>query len=211
MFKEQALDQYRNADSVQIGLAVDYVKALTAERDIRKDKGEVEHYINEFNDVAVELVTMRQLTRHDRMVLFLSRLPVKIARKVYEKVNLDTEKPETFERRGVFNGVVEAALNHNCADADFDRLGLRANQEPQENETISVILKRPEWTQPTPANGKVIPPAQSPPRRPSVGEDVMVVLLEEMPDLRIYVQQSRRVGHLTKLRGKHLLPPPWGQ
>ena len=112
-----------------------------------------------------------------------------IVRKVYEEVKLDTKKPETFERSGVFDKVVEAALNHNRANADFDRLRLRANLEPQAKETISAILKRPEWKPPTPANAEVIPPTQALPTRPSVGEDVMVGLLEEMRDLRIYEQQ----------------------
>ena len=120
VFKERALEQYMNADSVQMRLTVEYLTALAAERDIQKDEGEVDYYINEFNDVAAELVMMRRLTRYDRMVLFLEGLPVKIARKVYEEVKLDTKKPETFERSGVFNEVVEAALNHNRADADFD-------------------------------------------------------------------------------------------
>ena len=59
VFKERALEQYRNADFLQICLTVDYLKALAAERDIRKEKGEVEYYINEFDDVAAELVRMR--------------------------------------------------------------------------------------------------------------------------------------------------------
>ena len=42
VFKERAHEQYRNADSAQICLRVDYLKALAAERDIRKDEGEVE-------------------------------------------------------------------------------------------------------------------------------------------------------------------------
>ena len=188
VFKERALEQYRNADSVQMRLTVDYLKSLAAERDIRKDEGEVEYCINEFNDVAAELVKMRRLTRYDRMALFLEGLPVKIASKVYEDVKLDTKKLETFERSRVLNEVVEAALNHNRADADFDRLGLRANQEPAK-EMISAILKRPEWKPPTPANAEVIPPTQAPPARPSFKEDVMVGLLAELRDLRIYVQQ----------------------
>ena len=68
-------------------------------------------------------------------------------------------------------------------------MGLRANQEPAK-ETISAILKRPEWKPPTPANAEVIPPTQAPPTRPNASEDVMVGLLEEMRDLRIYVQQK---------------------
>ena len=56
---------------------------------------------------------------------------MRIARKDYEGVKLDLKKLETFERSGVFNEVVEAVLYHNRADADFDRLGLRAKQEPQ--------------------------------------------------------------------------------
>ena len=152
-------------------------------------RGEEEYYINEFDDVAAELVRMRRLTRYDRMVLFLEGLPVRIAGKVYEWVKLDTKKLETFERSGVFNEVVEAALNDNRADADFDRLGLCAKQEPQAKETISAILKRPEWKPPTPANAEATPPTQAPPMRPNAGEDVMVGLLEEMRDLRIYVQQ----------------------
>ena len=132
---------------------------------------------------------MGGLTWYDRMVLFLEGLLVKIARNVYEGVKLDTKKLETFERSGVFNEVVETAVNHNCADADFDRLGLRAKQEPKAKETISAILKRPEWKPPTPANAEAAPPTQAPPTRPNAGEDVMVGLLEEMWDLRIYVQQ----------------------
>ena len=189
VFKEQALEQYRNANSVQICLTVDYLKALAAERDIRKDEGEVDYYINEFDDVAAELVKMRRLTRYDRMVLFLEGLPVKIVRIVSEEVKLDTKKLETFKRSGVFNEVIQAALIHNRTDTDFDRLGLRAKQEPQAKERISAILKRLEWKPPTPANTEVIPPTQAPPTRPSVGEDMMVGLLEEMRDLRIYVQQ----------------------
>ena len=189
VIQERAHEQYKNADSVQIRLTVNYLKALAAKRDIRKDEGEVEYYIHDFDNVAVELVKMRRLTRYDRMVLFLEGLPVKIARKVHEEVKLETKKPETFERSGVFNEVVEAAINHNRADADFDRLGRHANQEPPGKETILSTLKRPEWKPPTPANAEVIPPTQAPPTRPSVGEDVMVGLLVEMRDLRIYVQQ----------------------
>ena len=44
-------------------------------------------------------------------------------RKVYERVKLDTKKLETFESSGVFNEVIEAALNHNRADANFDLIG----------------------------------------------------------------------------------------
>ena len=68
---------------MQIRLTVDYLKALVAERDIQKDEGEVEYDINEFDDVAAELVKMGRLTQYDRMMLFLEGLPVKIARKVY--------------------------------------------------------------------------------------------------------------------------------
>ena len=114
VLKERALEKYRHADSVRISLTVDYLKALAGERDIRKDKGEVEYYINEFDDMAVELVKMWRLTRYDRMVLYLEGLPVKIVRKVYEEVKMDTKKLETFKRLGVFNEVVETALNHNC-------------------------------------------------------------------------------------------------
>ena len=42
VFKEWAIEKYRNADSVRIRLTVDYLKAHAAERDIRKDEGEVE-------------------------------------------------------------------------------------------------------------------------------------------------------------------------
>ena len=101
-------------------LTVDYLKALAAERDIRKDEGEVEYYINEFDDVAAELVRMRRLTWNNRIVLFIEEIPVGIARKDYEGVKLDMKKLETCEWSGVFNEVIEAALNHNHADADFD-------------------------------------------------------------------------------------------
>ena len=174
---------------MHICIMVEYLKALAAERDIRKDEGEVGCYINDFDNVVAELVKMRRLTRYNRMVLFLEGLPVKIARKVYEEVKLDTKKPETFEWSGVFNEVVEATINHNRADADFDRLVLRVNQELQAKETILAILKRPEWKPPTLANAEVIPTTQAPPTRPSVGEDAMAGLLEEMRDLRIYVLQ----------------------
>ena len=60
VFKEWALEPYKNADSMQIRLTVDYLKALVAERDIGKDGGEMEYYINEFDDdVVAELVKMR--------------------------------------------------------------------------------------------------------------------------------------------------------
>ena len=59
VFKERALKQYRNADSMQIRLKVDYLKALAANRYIWKDKREVEYYINEFDDVAGKLGKMR--------------------------------------------------------------------------------------------------------------------------------------------------------
>ena len=79
VFKEWALEQYINANSVQIRLMVDYLKALAAERDIRKDERQVEYYSNEFDDVVVDLVKMRRLTQYDRMVLFLEGLPVVFA------------------------------------------------------------------------------------------------------------------------------------
>ena len=150
----------------------------------------MEYYVNEFDNVAAELGKMRRLTPYDRMVLFIERLPVGIARKVYEGVKLDRKKLETFERLGVFNDVVEAPQNHNRADADFDRLGLRAKQEPQVKVTILAILKRPERKPPNPANAEVTPPTQAPPTRTNANEDVRVGLLEEMRDLSIYVQQS---------------------
>ena len=137
--------------------------------------------------MVAELVKMNRLTWYDRMVLCLEGMQVSIARKVYEGVTLDRKKSETFERSGVFNEVVEATLNHNRADADFDRLGLRAKQEPQAKETISAIPKRPEWKPPTPANAEATPPTQAPPMRLNAGEDVMVGLPEEMRDPRIYV------------------------
>ena len=90
----------------------------------------------------------------------------------------------------MFNEVVEAALNHNRADTNFDQLGLCTNQESQTKETISAILKRREWKPPTPTNAEVISPTQAPPTRLNVGEDVMVGLQEEMRDLRIYMQQK---------------------
>ena len=52
------------------------------------------------------------------------------------------------------------------------------------------ILKRPEWKPPTTANAEETPPTQAPPMRPNATEGVMVGHLEEMRDLRIYVQQS---------------------
>ena len=55
VFNKPAIEQYRNADSVQMRLTVDYLKALAVERDIQKDEGEVEYYINESDDVAAEL------------------------------------------------------------------------------------------------------------------------------------------------------------
>ena len=132
---------------------------------------------------------MRRLTRYDRIVLFREGLPVKIARKVYKEVKLDMNKVETFQRSMLFNEVVKAAINQNHADADFYHLGLRGNQEPQAKETISAILKRPEWKPPTPAKAEAIPPTQSPSTRLNAGEDVMVGLLEEMLVLRINIQQ----------------------
>ena len=54
------------------------------------------------------------------------------------------KKLETFERSEVSNEVVEAALNHNRADADFDLLGLHVKQKPQAKESILAILRRPE-------------------------------------------------------------------
>ena len=87
----------------------------------------------------------------------------------------------------MFNGVVEASLKHNRANADFDQLGLHGNQEPQAKEKISVILKRLVWKPPNPANEELIPPMQAPPTRPFGGEDVMVGLVEEMQDLRIHL------------------------
>ena len=42
VFKEWALELYRNSDSVQICRTVDYLKALAAESHIQKDEGEVE-------------------------------------------------------------------------------------------------------------------------------------------------------------------------
>ena len=139
---------------------------------------------------------------------------MKIARKVYKEVNLETKKLETFERLGVFNEVVETVLNHNGADAYFDRLGLRANQEPQANKTILALLKRTEWKPPTPANPEVIPPTQAPPTRPSVGVDMMVGLKEEMRDQRIYVQQSwaeQEGWSPNQIAIKAHLPPPPGR
>ena len=89
----------------------------------------------------------------------------------------------------MFNEVVDAALNHNGADADFDRLGLCAKQQPQAKETISAILQRAEWKPPTPVNGEATPATQAPPTRLNAGEDAMVGPLEEIWDQRIHVQQ----------------------
>ena len=57
-FMTRALEQYRNTDSVQIRPTVDCFKAFAAKRDIRKDEGEVEYYIKEFDEMAAELVKM---------------------------------------------------------------------------------------------------------------------------------------------------------
>ena len=62
-------------------------------------------------------------------------------------------------------------------------------QEPQANDTISAILQRPEWKPPTPVNEEATPPTQVPPMRQNTSKEVMVGLLEEMRDLRIYLQQ----------------------
>ena len=119
-FKELALEEYRNANSLQIRLMVDYLKALPAKRDVRKEEREVEYYINEFDDVAVELVKMRLLMPYDWMVLFLPGFPLKIARKAYEGVKLYKKKVENLEWSGEFNEVVEEAPRHNPPDANFD-------------------------------------------------------------------------------------------
>lgn len=100
MFKEQALEHQPNANSVQLRLMVDYLKALAAKRDVWKDEGEVEYYTNEFDDMAIELVSRRRRTQYDRIVLFLEGLLVKLGRRVYEGVKLDTNTLVTFERLG---------------------------------------------------------------------------------------------------------------
>ena len=53
---------------------------------------------------------MRPLTWYDWIILFSDGLPVRIARKVYAGVKLDTKKLETFEQSGVIHEVVKAAL-----------------------------------------------------------------------------------------------------
>ena len=125
------------------------------------------------------------------MVLFLEGLSVRIARKVYEGVKLDMKKLETFKRSGAFKEAIKATLNHNCAGANFNRLGLHANRELQEKETISAIFQRLEWKPPTPVKVEVtrprqalptqaLPPAQAPLMRPNASEDMMVGIVEEM-------------------------------
>ena len=130
VIEERALKQYRNANSVQIYLMVDYLKALGVKRYVRRDKGEVEYNINEFDNWVGELVGMRRLRWYDRTVLFLEGLLVGIVREFNDGLKLDTKKLETFKRSGVFNEVGEAALYHNCTNANFNRLGLPVNQEP---------------------------------------------------------------------------------
>ena len=119
-FKTWALEQYRNADSVQICLTVDYLKARAAKSVVRSDEGEVEYYINEFDDVEAEPVKLRGLRWYDRMVIFLEGLPVSMARKIYDGVKLDTNKVDTFKQSGAFNRAMSATINHNRADGDFD-------------------------------------------------------------------------------------------
>ena len=63
---------------MQIHLTVDYLKALTAKREIWKDKREVEYLINEFDNVVAELVKIKRPMQYDRMVLFLQGLLVRI-------------------------------------------------------------------------------------------------------------------------------------
>ena len=53
-----------------------------------------------------------------------------------------------------------------------------------------MILKRLEWKPPIPSKAEVIPPTQALPTRPSIGEEVLVGLLKEIRDLRIYIQQK---------------------
>ena len=67
---------------MQICLTVDYLKALAAKRDVRKNEGVVKYYINEFDHMAGELVKIRRLTQYNSMILFLERMPVGIARRV---------------------------------------------------------------------------------------------------------------------------------
>src|SRR5437588_8829828 len=78
----------------------------------------VERYIYEFKEISVALVGKRRLTEFDRVVLFLQGLPDSLVEKIYLKVSLDVNDPDTFGREGCFKEAVEAALAFNRTATD---------------------------------------------------------------------------------------------
>ena len=158
----------------------------------------VECYIYEFKEVSAALVVKQRLIEYDQVVLFLQGLPDALVERIYVKVKLDVDDPDTFAREGCFKETVEAALAFNCTAADVAKIwalgtGTLSGQPEvarQANEPAMKILQRLESM---PAQNPVPPTSQVQPQAPQPDwEGLMGELGKTMQELRIHRQQMQQ-------------------
>src|SRR5205807_10321079 len=117
-FRHLALKKFQKDNAEQRRISVTFLRDLTTGAALRDTAEAVEWYVYEFKEISAALVAKRRLTEYDRVVLLLLGLPVGLVEKIYLKVSLDVDDPDTFAREGCFKEAVEAALafNHTAAD-----------------------------------------------------------------------------------------------
>jgi len=165
----------------------------------------VERYVYEFKEISAALVGKRGLTEYDRVVLFLQGLPDGLVEKIYLKVSLDVDDPDTFAREGCFKEAVEAALAFNWRAADVAKIrplgagtvGGQPEERRQATQPAMRILQRPEQSpQAPPVPPKVARPPEAQPQPPQPDWDgLMGELGKTMQELRIHRQQMQAGGY----------------
>src|SRR5205085_7726467 len=121
-FRRLALKKFQKDDAEQRRVSVTFLRDLTAEAALRDTAEAVERYVYEFKEITAALVGKRRLTEYDRVVLFLQGLPDGLVEKIYLKVSLDVDDPDTFAHEGCFKEAVKATLAFNRTAADVAKI-----------------------------------------------------------------------------------------
>src|SRR5437660_1117997 len=121
-FRRLGLKKFQKDDAEQRRVSVTFLRDLTAGAALRDMAEAVEQYVYEFKEISAALLGKRRLTEYDRVVLFLQELPDGLVEKIYLKVSLDIDDPDTFAREGCFKEAVEAALAFNRTAADVAKI-----------------------------------------------------------------------------------------